>query len=44
MIKVSVKNKPEIMRENKSKKMALIGASLFLAVALAIGKLIRKGI
>jgi hypothetical protein len=30
------------MSENKSKKMALVGASIFLALALAIGKLIRK--
>jgi hypothetical protein len=32
------------MGENNSKKKALVGASIFLALALVIGKLIRKGI
>ena len=30
------------MSENNSKKLALLGASIFLACALAIGNLIRK--
>jgi len=29
--------------KDQSKKLALIGASVFLAIALAIGSLIRKG-
>lgn len=31
------------MTINNSKKKALLGASIFLALALAIGKMIRKG-
>jgi hypothetical protein len=32
------------MKEHKAKKAALLGASIFLACAVAIGTFIRKGL